>query len=68
MKEKTKPDALQLAAEQEQALLDLANGRIKIGKLPVEPFVRGYAMLREQHAQIKHLEQLLAAAAPSARK
>jgi len=45
-----KPLALRLADEQEQALLDVANGKMKVGKLPLEPFVRGYEELRRLHA------------------
>lgn len=46
------PEALRLADEQERLLLEIANGERKVAKLPIEPFVRGYAELRRLHAEL----------------
>ena len=49
------PLALRLADEQERALLAVANGEMKIGKLPLEPYVRGYTELRRLQAELEAL-------------
>lgn len=49
-------NALALATEIENIILDVANGRTKPGKIPLEPFVRAYAELRRLHAMsVEHV-------------
>lgn len=62
-KTEAQPEALRLADEQEAALLAVANGEMKVGKLPLDTFVRGYSELRRQHTEIQQLK-----AQPSARQ
>lgn len=61
MTEAKQPEALRLADEQESILLDVANGKLKPAKMPIEPFVRGYAELRRLEAQAAlHSQELRA--------
>lgn len=58
-KTEAQPEALRLADEQVAALLAIANGAMKFGKLPLEPFVRGYSELRRLHAEVERLTAAL---------
>jgi hypothetical protein len=55
-KTETWSEALKLADEQEASLLAVMNGEMKIGRLSVEPFVKGCAELRRLDAEVRELK------------